>query len=64
MTELAIPAQTLLGGLYYTGEGVPKDDVQSYAWMNIGVAQTGNEESRELLEIITREMTTAGITKA
>ena len=32
--------------------------------MNIGVAQTGNEEGRELLEIITREMTTADITKA
>ena len=57
-------AQIKLGLLYYTGEGVPKDDVQSYAWMNIGVAQTGNEEGRELLEIITREMTTADITKA
>ena len=61
-------ARTCLGavqsGLHvFTGEGVPKDYVQAYAWYNIAAAQ-GNETAKENLEIITKKMPTAGITKA
>ena len=49
--------------MYSTGRGVPKDYVQAYAWYNIAVAQ-GDETAKENLENITKEMTTAGITKA
>ena len=41
----------------------PKDYVQAYAWNNIAAAQ-GNETAKENLEIITKKMSTAGITKA
>ena len=37
--------------------------MQAYAWFNIAAAQ-GNETAKENLEIITKEMSTAGITKA
>ena len=56
-------AQNNLGRMYDTGEGVPEDYVQAYAWYNIAAAQ-GNETAKENLEIITTEMSTAGITKA
>ena len=56
-------AQVNLGVMYYTSEGIPKDYVQAYAWFNIAAAQ-GNETAKENLEIITKEMSTAGITKA
>ena len=56
-------AQFNLGVMYYTGEGIPKDYVQAYAWLNIAAAQ-GDESAKENLEIITKEMTTAEITKA
>jgi TPR repeat protein len=56
-------AQLNLGYMYGTGEGIPKDYVQAYAWSNIAAAQ-GEETAKENLEIITKEMSTAGITKA
>ena len=49
--------------MYALGKGVPKDDVQAYAWVNIGAAQIGDEKS-EVLEIIAEEMTASAITKA
>ena len=57
-------AQLYLGVLYAIGEGVPKDDVQAYAWLNIGVAQTGDEKSRKFWEMVAEDMTTSAITKA
>ena len=56
-------AQFYLGYMYSTGGGVPKDYVQAYAWSNTTTAQ-GHETAKENLEIITKEMTTADITKA
>ena len=50
--------------MYALGKGVPKDDVQAYAWMNIGTAQIGDEESGKILEAIAEEMTASAITKA
>ena len=58
-----VAAQFNLGVMYETGSGVPKDYVQAYAWFNIVAAQ-GNEMTKENLEFITKEMTTADITKA
>ena len=56
--------QVQLGVMYGLGQGVPSDDVQAYAWLNIGVAQTGDEESRKFLEIVAEEMTASAIAKA
>ena len=39
-------AQVSLGLMYALGEGVPKDDVQAYAWVNIAAAQ-GDEKAKE-----------------
>ena len=57
-------AQFKLGGLYSLGLGVPRDDVQAYAWMKIGAAQIGDEKSGKLLEAFAKEMTASAITKA
>ena len=57
-------AQFGLGVMYATGEGIPKDYIQAYAWVNIGAAQIGDEESGEFLETIAEEMTASAITKA
>ena len=46
------------------GKGVPKDDVQAYAWVNIGAAQIGDEESGKVFESIAEKMTASAITKA
>ena len=56
--------QVQLGVMYGLGQGVPRDDVQAYAWLNIGVAQTGDEESRKFLEMVAEEMTASAIAKA
>ena len=56
-------AQFNLGFMYGTGEGIPKDYVQAYAWFNIAAAQ-GDETAKENLEIITKVMSTADIAKA
>ena len=56
-------AQLNLGVRYYIGEGVPKDNIQAYAWTNIGLAQIGDEETRQLLEPIVKDMTASAIEK-
>ena len=56
-------AQRLLGNIYSIGSGIPKDYVQAYAWYNIAATQ-GDGMAKENLEDITKEMTTADITKA
>ena len=57
-------AQFKLGLMYTLGQGVPKDDIQAYAWVNFSVAQIGNKKSWKLLEVIAEEMTASAITKA
>ena len=49
--------------LVESSKRIPMDYVQAYAWYNIAAAQ-GDETAKENLEIITKKMTTAGITKA
>ena len=59
-------AQASLGEMYSDGRSVPKDYVQAYAWFNIAAAQGGEiaKKINRILEFITKEMTTAEITKA
>ena len=57
-------AQFNLGLMYALGRGIPKDDVQAYAWVNIGATQIGDEKSGKLLEVIAEDMTASAITKA
>ena len=56
-------AQVNLGAMYSTGEGVPEDYVQAYAWSNIAAAQ-GHETAKEFFEIISKIIPPADITKA
>ena len=43
-------AQNMLGAMYHDGDGVPKDDVEAYAWLSLSVAQTnGDEDMKEEL---------------
>lgn len=42
-------AQLRLGELYQIGKGIPKDDIQAYAWIIIGTAQSDSEEGKEFL---------------
>ena len=44
-------AQYNLGVMYDSGDGVPKDDVEAYAWLSLSVTQTnGDEDMKEELE--------------
>ena len=51
-------AQYNLGVMYANGEGVPKDFVEAYAWLNIS-ASMGLEVTRKNRDIIDNKMTTA-----
>jgi TPR repeat protein len=37
--------------MYYNGNGVPKDDVQAYAWFSVARANGLNESKAALLDI-------------
>ena len=49
-----VGAQVNLGYTYQSAEGIPKDYVQAYAWMNIAAAQ-GHEWAKQNLETITKK---------
>jgi TPR repeat protein len=60
-------AQNNLGEMYENGEGVPKDNVQAYAWFNIAAANVQNSAvdlGGMQRENITAEMTPEQIAKA
>lgn len=41
-------AQYNLGVAYFTGRGIPKDDIQAYAWVNLAVDEiTENLNAKE-----------------
>ena len=50
-------AQLKLGLLYYRGEGVPRNNVQAYAWINIGTAQTGKNKGIEFQTLLSDILT-------
>ena len=58
-----VRAQEKLGLMYADGSGVPKDNVQAYAWWNIAAAQN-NEVAKNNLNVITKKMTPAAISEA
>ena len=56
-------AQHNLGGMYYDGEGVPKDYVMAYMWWNLAGAQ-GYEDARTNLGNVEKRMTPEQIAEA
>ena len=52
----SVDAQYELGKMYLDGEGVPEDDVESYAWFSVAVAN-GNGIARISLGIAQAELT-------
>ncbi len=43
-------AQNNLGFLYYTGQGVPQDDVEAHMWLNLATAQASAEDRDEYVK--------------
>ena len=41
-------AQFSLGGMYFCGEGVPKDDTEAYVWVAVAAAN-GHEDAEYIL---------------
>ena len=56
-------AQGNLGAMYYLGQGLPEDDVQAYAWLNIAVAQ-GEKNIEAAKKIIAESMTREELARA
>ena len=56
-------AQHNLGVMYQNGEGVLQDYKKAHMWFNIALAN-GSRKADEFIEIITRRMTPADISKA
>ena len=56
-------AQSILGGMYAIGKGVPEDDVTAYAWLNIAAAQ-GQSSANEGKEHVAKYMTQSQVAKA
>ena len=62
-----LKAQHTLGGMYKDGEGVPKDNVQAYAWYNIAAAnvqKSAIDVGGMGREFVSSEMTPEQIAKA
>jgi TPR repeat protein len=55
--------QMNLGSAYDMGDGVPKDQVLAYMWLNLSAA-AGNELSRGELRDLEREMSKSQIQEA
>ena len=49
--------------MYANGEGVPEDDVQTYAWFNVAAAQ-GSDVAKKNKEITAESMTNEGRARA
>ena len=49
--------------MYTKGEGVPEDDVQAYAWLNLA-AEQGLERAEEMKQAISGTMTGEEIASA
>ena len=56
-------AQYDLGVMYDSGQRIPEDDVQAYAWFNVAAAQ-GNDDAQKAKETTAEGMTSAGISEA
>lgn len=49
-------AQFTLGGMYYFGQGVKKDDVKAYMWANLAASQ-GLEEAIKIRDELAKTLT-------
>ncbi len=58
-----LAAQVNLGILYYEGEGVPQDYVQSHKWLNIATSR-GDDIARKNRDIVAKRMTREQIAEA
>ncbi len=56
-------AQYDLGVMYDSGQGIPEDDVQAYAWLNVAAAQ-GFDSAQKVKERIAKNMTGDEIAEA
>ena len=56
-------AQTYLGLMYATGQGVPQDYVRAHMWFNLS-ASTGDEDAIKGRDIFAKRMTPADISAA
>ena len=56
-------AQYYLGIMYDSGQGMPKDGIQAYAWVSVAAAQSF-EHADEISEMMTFGMTRAEIAEA
>lgn len=56
-------AQAMLGAIYARGEGVSRDYIEAYKWLNLAAAQ-GNETAAEAREILQQIMTRSQIAQA
>lgn len=56
-------AKIVVGMSYYTGEGLPKDHVKAYAWINLAAAQ-GEEEAQDAVNQIRQQLSFSELTRA
>ena len=56
-------AQYNLGAMYFTGRGVPKDNVLAYHWFTLAAAQ-GNDAARRANALAQHKMTAEQIAEA
>ncbi len=56
-------AQYRLAHMFYMGDGVPKNDIQSYAWANLAVL-SGREEASALRDEISQSLKSSDLQKA
>ena len=59
-----VTAQSYLGHMYVTGQGVPQDDVQAYAWLNLAAAQSNALDAQAWRDRIAESMTREEISRA
>ena len=51
-------------GVFYNGEGVPKDYVLAYMWVNLSLAEDNNIKAKESIDNLEKEMTPEQIEEA
>jgi hypothetical protein len=56
-------AQIAVGMSYYTGEGLPTDYVEAYAWINLAAPQ-GEEEAQDAVNQICQQRSFSELTSA
>jgi uncharacterized protein len=56
-------AQSILGGMYFFGKGVPQDYVSAHMWSNLAAAG-GNKDAAKSRDAVAAMMTPAQIAEA